>query len=351
MKVCYFGVYNPKYPRNAVIIKGLKKNGVEVVECNAWPAKGLGKYFTLARKLLAEARGCDVLLAGFPGHSSLILAKLLFLNKKIVFDPCYSLFEMSVYDCLRSRFHYRSLIYYAQDFLAFKLADHVIIPTKQDQDYFAKRFFGSRTGKFSVIPIGADNEIFLRKEKGSQSSRNRFLVHFHGTFYKLHGVEHILRAAHILRNEPIEFNIAGKGLFFEGMRRLANELKIKNVNFLGWVRYGDLPALISSADVCLGLFGSEEKAGRAVPNKVFECMAMGRAVLTRESPAVDEYFKNGEDILTCKPASPDDLAEKILLLYRNEEMRERIAENGYKKYMESFTPVAIGRELKKYLSE
>jgi len=32
IRVCYFGTYIPDYPCNKVLINGLKKNGVEVVE-------------------------------------------------------------------------------------------------------------------------------------------------------------------------------------------------------------------------------------------------------------------------------------------------------------------------------
>ena len=32
MKVLYFGSYDPGYARNRVLISGLKKNGVEVIE-------------------------------------------------------------------------------------------------------------------------------------------------------------------------------------------------------------------------------------------------------------------------------------------------------------------------------
>ncbi len=36
MRICYFGTYSMEegYPRNRVIIEGLRKNGVDVVECH-----------------------------------------------------------------------------------------------------------------------------------------------------------------------------------------------------------------------------------------------------------------------------------------------------------------------------
>jgi hypothetical protein len=32
MRICYFGLYDPRYPRNAMLIRGLRAAGVEVVE-------------------------------------------------------------------------------------------------------------------------------------------------------------------------------------------------------------------------------------------------------------------------------------------------------------------------------
>ena len=36
MKVCHFGISNPDYPRNRIIVRGLRENGVGVVECSAY---------------------------------------------------------------------------------------------------------------------------------------------------------------------------------------------------------------------------------------------------------------------------------------------------------------------------
>ena len=42
MRVCYFGTYSLEegYPRNRVIIEGLRKNGVNVIECHEEMWKG-----------------------------------------------------------------------------------------------------------------------------------------------------------------------------------------------------------------------------------------------------------------------------------------------------------------------
>jgi hypothetical protein len=34
LRVCYFGTYRANYSRNQIMIEGLRRNGVEVVECH-----------------------------------------------------------------------------------------------------------------------------------------------------------------------------------------------------------------------------------------------------------------------------------------------------------------------------
>ena len=34
MRVCYFGTYRAEYSRNQIMIEGLRRNGVEVIECH-----------------------------------------------------------------------------------------------------------------------------------------------------------------------------------------------------------------------------------------------------------------------------------------------------------------------------
>ena len=39
--VCYFGTYRSNYPRNRILIDGLRKNGMDVIECHAQLWHGL----------------------------------------------------------------------------------------------------------------------------------------------------------------------------------------------------------------------------------------------------------------------------------------------------------------------
>ena len=122
MRVCYFGTYStgPGYPRNRVIIKGLRKNGAEVVECHKelWknPAEKVEATKSFLSKLkvvcriffvylyliikFLSIRNIDLIIVGYTGHFDVFLAKVLnvFRRKPLVFDAFLSFYDTIVMD-------------------------------------------------------------------------------------------------------------------------------------------------------------------------------------------------------------------------------------------------------------
>src|SRR3989344_5109216 len=78
MKILYFGIYSPNYSRTRVLMKGLRQNKVEVVECNDHSPSVL-KYIKLSYKYLTIKKDFDMVLVAFPGYQTTILIKLLML--------------------------------------------------------------------------------------------------------------------------------------------------------------------------------------------------------------------------------------------------------------------------------
>ena len=86
------------------------------------------------------------------------------------------------------------------------------------------------------------------------------------------------------------------------------------------------------ADVCLGIFGTTPKAARVIPYKVFAAMALGRPVITRDSPAIRELLVDGESALLCPAGDGQALAAALERLRTDASLRERIGRNGYARY-------------------
>lgn len=346
MKVCYFGIYNPKYSRNKVLIKGLEENGVEIIECQVDPKKKF-KYWKLFKKH-RKVGNYDFMIVGFPGHTVMPLAKLI-CRKPIIFDALVSLYDSNVFDRKNVSPHsLKALKYWLLDWFSCKLANVILLDTNEHINYFVKKY-GINKEKFHCLYIGSDNEIMYPRP--SNKNHSQFLVHFHGTYIPLQGIEYIIEAAKLLEAQNIKFNLIGRGQTQQEIINLSKKLNTRNVNFIDFLPQEELVKYIAQADVCLGIFGQTPKAKRVIPNKVYEAIAMKKSLITADTPAVREIFKNREHCLLCNIADSKDLAEKILELKNNPELRNQLAENGYKLYKEKLTPRILGQELKNILEE
>jgi len=242
----------------------------------------------------------------------------------------------------------RAIYYWLLDWLSCKLADKILLDTNANIEYFVKTFKINRS-KFLRVFVGSDNEVFYPLEQ--KFEYDYFLVHFHGCYIPLQGIEYIIRAAKILEKENMKFNLIGRGQTYENIRRLVEELKVENINFIDSVPYEELKNYIAEANICLGIFGTTEKAQRVIPNKVYEYLAMGCPVITGDSPAVRELFNDQQEMVFCKMGDADNLAKKILELKDNSQLRNTIAKNGYNKFINNLTPKILGEQLLKEVNK
>lgn len=353
MKVLFFGIYNKNDPVNArtrILLDGLKKSGWEVEECNT-SVSSFKRFWFLLKEYCKVGKDYDVMFLAYAGAQTIaILAKILS-RKKIVADPIVSLYDTMVFDRKKvSRFGLKATYYYALDWLMCRMVDTIIADTNANIEYFC-RAFGAPASKFRRLFIGTDEKIMRPQTQGDKKREDAFLVHFHGFFIPLHGVEYIVKAAKILEAENVRFNIIGRGQTYKQVRKIGADLDVKNINFIDPVSYGAIPEYMRKADVVLGIFGNTGKASRVVPNKVYDAIAMGKAVVTAETPAVRELFSSGENCLLCRSADPKDIADKIIILKNNPDLLEKIANGGYKLFQEKLKPEIIVAEFENILRE
>jgi len=118
-------------------------------------------------------------------------------------------------------------------------------------------------------------------------------VLFYGQFIPLHGIGTIIEAARLLRYAPIQWTLVGRGQEAPRIRAMLAEDPLSALHWVEWVPYDQLDEWIKRADVCLGIFGTSEKAASVIPNKVFQIVASGLPLVTRDSPAIRELLTDG----------------------------------------------------------
>jgi glycosyltransferase involved in cell wall biosynthesis len=354
MRVCFIGAYDPDYPRNRVIRKGLRLNGVEVSECRLRPGyKFWLRYPLLLSQYISSHAKHDILFVPEFCQKDVPLAKILsiFTLKKVVFDPLSPRYETKITDWkTKPPDSWQARWNFNIDKWSLKFSDRILADTQAHKDYYSQRY-NLPSEKIDVLPVGYDDDLYKPSLIGKKEIG--FTVLFFGSFLPLHGVDVIIESAKIIsgKDPSIQFIIIGSGQTMPLAETLASRLCLDNLRFEGWLPQSVLPKKIASSDLCLGIFGRTEKARRVVPHKIFQSLGMRKPLITTRTPAVEEFFSHRENIFLIPEPHPELLAEAILELKKDLDLRERIAERGYQLVSSNFSPEAIGRTLLRILEK
>jgi glycosyltransferase involved in cell wall biosynthesis len=372
MRAVFWGTYDLGKPRLPILLEGLRRNGVEVIECHADPWRGvadksqisgLGRRLGYLLRWLLAYPGLlwrylrlelhDVVIVGYLGQIDVLLlwplARLR--GVPVVWDVLLSLYNTVVEErALVGPRHPLALLLYALEWLGLRAADRVVFVTRTQEAYFQRRF-GVRPDRTRALFVGAESGPFpLRSRRPAPPDDAPVKVLFYGQFIPLHGAEVIVRAAQALAGEPFEWVIIGKGQEEQRIRRLLDERPVPHLTWVPWVEYETLRDWIDGADVCLGIFGDSDNAAMVIPNKVYQVIATGTPLITRDAPALRELIDGEEPGLYLVP--PGDPAALVDALRRFR--RERAALAGSDLFPElrvRITPEAMGARMVEILTD
>lgn len=309
MKIVLWGTYDTGKPRVRILRDGLRAHGVEVTEIHAgiWEdigdksaLRGAGKWLRRGLRLLAAYPGLiwrylrapphDLVLVSYPGQLDvLVLRPFAWIRRKpVVFDWFISAFDTVVEDRkLLGRRNPMAWLLWMAERLAAGAADFAFMDTATHARRVEK-LFRLAPDSMGNVWVGAE-EIFFRPA-ARRTGEDRLQVLFYGQFIPLHGIDTIVEAAHLLRDAPVQWTLIGRGQEAPRIRSLLGAQHLPNLRWLEWVPYEDLAGWIARSDVCLGIFGTSEKAASVIPNKVFQTVAAGRPLVTRDSPGIRELL-------------------------------------------------------------
>jgi len=370
MRVCYFGTYRSLYSRNQIMIAGLRRNDVEVIECHVplWhgiedrveAASGgwlrlsfllrvIRTYYQLL-KAYRKIDDYDVMVLGYPGQLDVYLAHLLtwLRGKPLVLDIFMSIYLIAVERGLTAKHPVTGRLIYWAEKLVCLLPDLLIIDTVEYVNWFHKTY-GLDPNRFRLVPTGADDRVFRPVDVERQED-GVFRAIYYGTFIPNHGVDHIMEAARMLKDDPeIHFELIGEGPTKAQAMAFAQKYALDNVTFVGWVDKEALPYRVAEADVCLGAFGQTPQSLMTIQNKIYEGMAMGKPVITGDSPAVAELVENGVMVMTSDRGDPASLVQTLKNLAADRSLRVTLSEDGSRAYRQRFTTSRLGRVFKAHL--
>ncbi len=370
MKICYFGTYRQGYSRNKIMIAALQKVGIEVEECHVQLWHGIQDrveivtggwkrpsfwwrivrvYFKLIIKSI-KLKDFDILMVGYPGQFDVFFAKILAVirGKPLVWDVFMSIYLVSKERKLDKKNRFTiNLIRFVEN-LSLQLPDLLLQDTVEYVRWFSSEY-GIPDERFRIVSTGADDRIF--SSRNSSRKDKKFLVLYYGTFIPNHGVMKIIQAAVLLRNEKnIYFEFIGDGPDKKSAEMYSIEHQLNNVRFLTWMQQEELLDYIAGADICLGAFGNTPQSLMTVQNKIYECMAMGKPIITGDSPALRNNLPD-KTVILCSRDNPQDIAIEILRLKRNPTQRKLLSDKAEETFRRNFSTECLGQRMKTYFSE
>ena len=193
---------------------------------------------------------------------------------------------------------------------------------------------GVASDKIVVNPNGVDVEKFrpnvggaaVRHELGL--AEDEMLAGFVGTFGPWHGVRTLAEAITLMPVAcGVRFLLVGAGMLRDEAERVIREAgKEKQVIFTGQVDHERVPALLDACDILLSphvpLADGSEFFGS--PTKLFEYMAMGKAIVASRLGQIGDVLSDQETALLTEPGNARQLADAILQLSGSPELRHRL---------------------------
>jgi len=213
-------------------------------------------------------------------------------------------------------------------------ADLVVVVSKALRDEVRTR--GVSPERVLVNPNAVDPTRYHPGIDGGPVRRRlglegRLVIGFIGTFGPWHGAEVLAQAVRPVtgRLPQAHFLFIGDGSGRAKVQAIIEADGVAaNVTFVGLVPQEEAPAYLAACDILASphvgnpdgspFFGS--------PTKLFEYMAMGKGIVASDLDQIGEILSHGKTAWLVKPGDPDAVAEGIMTLARDLELRRALGE-------------------------
>ncbi len=209
---------------------------------------------------------------------------------------------------------------------AWRGADHVLPVT----EVLAERVVeaGVPRERISVIHNGIDLGRFGKIPDSVTAKRalgleGRLVLGFTGFMREWHGLHRVVDVlAREEGGQPRQLLVVGDGPARESVERRARELGISDrVTITGVVGRDDVARYVAAFDVAL----QPDVVPYASPLKLFEYLALARAVVAPDTPNIREVLGHEQNALLFDPAQPDSFVDAVERLCVDSQLRERLS--------------------------
>jgi glycosyltransferase involved in cell wall biosynthesis len=220
------------------------------------------------------------------------------------------------------------------------LAFQIVKRTLKYADLVISVIHPSALAKFRISPqkmfaVTNGVDLSITKPKGLKRSNAEFRVFYVGFLMKERGLDLMLHAMAMLKGkiEGLKFILVGDARR-EDVAYLNRTIKKsglkEQVDFHGRLNHEDVLTLMEVSDVCLFPFPRIETVNCIYPVKIFEYMAMGKAIVATRLKGISEVIRDEVNGLLVEPDDAREMADAIFKIHENPNLRKRLEANAQK---------------------
>lgn len=275
-------------------------------------------------------RGFDVIQACNPPDLIYLVAlPFKLLGKKFVFDHHDINPELYIAKFNRKDFFYKLMLFMEK--MTFKSAC-VSIATNNSYRQIAIERGGMKPENVFVVRSGPSlSRLKIIPPIESLKMGRKYLVGYIGVIGKQEGLNYLIDACEYIVNNmkrnDVHFICVGGGTELEAIKGYAYKKGVSEFfTFTGRVPDQQLLEAVNSSDVCVNPDEFNEMNDKSTMNKIMEYMALGKPIV--QFDLKEGRFSAKDASLYAKPNDAIDLAEKIVYLLENKELRDKMGMYG-----------------------
>jgi len=232
----------------------------------------------------------------------------------------------------------------------FSRADALVVVSRPLADYVVAR--GADPRRVEVVPNGVDRRRFHPRVRPASLSEaeGRVVIAFAGSLKAWHGVELLFDAFRELhrRLAGLHLLVIGEGPLGEWLRGYVRGAGLQDrVTFTGWRSHDEVARLLARADLAVAPYPALDDFYFS-PLKLFEYLALGKAVVASDIGQIAEVVEHGRTGLLVPPGDLAALVEALEALVVDPALRQRMGVTAATA-AEAFTWEANARRVEKLI--
>ena len=230
-----------------------------------------------------------------------------------------------------------------------KQADRIIIIQDNYLDY--SPYLSKYQEKIRVVPVGVDVNRF-KPLKVKEETNSIFFLSLLDEFHKYKGLEYLLEAIKIVKNEinDVKLIVGGRGTLLNYYQSMAESLGLKdNVEFHGFIPEEKIVQYYNRCS--LFVLPSISSAQEGFGIVALEALACKTPVVTTEIVGVAGDLQKSNSGIVAKSKDIESLANAISNLLEDAKLQKKMGENGRKLVKSKYTWEKVAKTMENIYME